>query len=49
MATMGWNSSVENVRAKLFANALELERLIMGTSCLPDQKLYEHVQVPDPR
>lgn len=41
MATMGWNSSVEGVRAKLLGNALELERLIMSYKLPPRSKLYE--------
>jgi hypothetical protein len=41
MANMGWNSSVENVRARLFANAVELERLIMDYKLPPRSKLYD--------
>lgn len=41
MANMGWNSSVENVRVKLFANAVELERLIVDYKLPPRSKLYE--------
>lgn len=41
MVTMGWNNSLDDVRARLYACAVDLERLITGYKLPPRSQLYE--------
>lgn len=41
MVTMGWNATVDTVRAQLHSCAIELERLILAYKLPPRSKLYE--------
>lgn len=41
MVTMGWNTSVDDVHARLYSCAVDLERLITGYKLPPRSQLYE--------